>query len=153
MAKFKPKGIKFMVLGDGEYLRNKKNELLKEGIIITGLLSPREVEEHYSSADLLYFKLQYEWGEYCLALVEAMKCKLPILTDYSNVHTEIFGKERAFLIEKDTPPKNIIQKIIEIKENPKELDLKKNLAYNYAINNFSKEKVINDLIEVINKVN
>lgn len=139
-----------IIIGGGvlkNYLQNKINDLnLSKQVKLLGELNQLQIKEELHKSD--YFVLSSSYETFGVALIEALSCGLPALsTKCGGPEDIITNSDIGILCETNNVESltNSFKSIINIKYD-------KNLIRNYALNNFSKQSLYDNLIDVYNGV-
>lgn len=133
--------LKLVIIGDGE----KKDEFefmirdlnLSNNIILAGKKTHSEIIEEYSHAQLMVASYLYEGFPNVVA--ESWYSKLPVISTNFDGHENIITNENCLICEMNNP-KSLANAIIYGLQNPDEMKLKAENAYNFAIELFDENK-------------
>lgn len=94
--------IKFIIVGDGSYLKEMKEEIKKygkqESVIFTGYRN--DIENILSSSDIFVMCSLHE--TLCMSVLEACKASLPVVaSDVGGIPEMVINGENGFLVKKE----------------------------------------------------
>ncbi|MDH5716429.1 MAG: glycosyltransferase [Spirochaetia bacterium] len=142
----------FIFAGDDKNIKAQewKKHASKLGVakkvIWPGYLSNEKLCEAFSAADL--FGIVSENENFGIVVIEAMLCQLPILISKDvGIWEKIKNNDFVYTVEKES--EKIADKLIEFEEK-KEINKKK--IREFAIKNFSTEKIAKDFIKEVRRI-
>ncbi len=133
--------FKLVIGGDGrlkEDLQRQAEELnVIDSIIFAGFVSnPKDL---FYSGDI--FVLPSLWEGFGYVLAEAALCKKPILAfDISSNPEVLVNNKSGFLLDQNVSA--FVEKIIQLKDNPAQLEEMGNYGYNYVKNKFNNDQAL-----------
>jgi glycosyltransferase involved in cell wall biosynthesis len=143
--------LHLILVGSGEEENNLKKEAkklnIKDKVTFTGNLVNSEVKKIVSSSSLFVMSSDNEGFPY--TFVETMFCKTPFIS------TPVSDMEKLLGDKYTIPFSNVDKlsnKIEYVKDNYKEVIADFEEKFNYAQNKFTIENMVNETIEVYNKV-
>ena len=157
----KIKDIKLLIVGSSNFGIKKTTKferelkelvrLNKDRIKFTGYIDNSELYKYYQLANLMV--IPSKWEEAAgLVSIEAMASGLPLIVTRSGGLIEYVDEYTAKIIEKnDNLVKNIMDSILELKNNPDRLN-KMSLAGMNRAKKFSKENYYKDFCNLINEL-
>ncbi len=143
--------IMTLIIGHGELLNNLKKQAEKlelKNLYFLGNLPQKELPAFYSSADLSIVPSRVE--PFGLVAVEALACGTPVIASKAGGLPDFINQEVGRLFKMNDAD-DLAQKIIKgLKNNDKKK--KGQRAAEYALNNFSWSRVIDEVLAVYNSV-
>lgn len=151
LSAIKNLNIHLILVGSGEEEINLKNETtklnIKKNVTFTGNLANSEVKRIISSSSLFVMSSDNEGFPY--TFVETMFCKTPFISTPVSDMKKLLGDK--YIVPFSNVDK-ISTKIKYIKNNYEEVLVDFEEKFNYAENKFTIENMVNETIEVYNKV-
>lgn len=143
--------IMTLIIGHGELLNNLKKQAEKlklKNLYFLGNLPQKDLPAFYSSADLSVVPSRVE--PFGLVAVEALACGTPVIASKAGGLPDFINQEVGRLFKMNDAD-DLADKIIKaLKNNDKEKKGKH--AAEYALNNFSWSRVIDEVLAVYNSV-
>lgn len=143
--------LKLFIVGSGPEEKKLKSRAadygLEKSVIFTGSLSHQELLKRLSLADIFVLNTAYEGLSH--QILEAMALRVPVVTTNVGGNPEVIKGDSGVLVnfnDKDA----LKEKISELLENPSLASKFSNNGFAIAEQFFSKEKMINGLIQVLN---
>ena len=140
-----------LIVGDGELrdeLRELKNELNLNSVNFLGNLPQETVANLYSVADITIVPSRVE--PFGLVAIESLACGTPVIASRAGGLKDFINEEVGRFFPMDDH-KALASEIIEALNNHEKQNKGKR-ASEYAINNFSWNRVMDELLEVYNDV-
>jgi glycosyltransferase involved in cell wall biosynthesis len=140
-----------LIIGDGELreeLRNLKKELNLKSIYFLGNLPQETLAELYSIADITVVPSRVE--PFGLVALESLACGTPVIASKAGGLTDFINNEVGSFFPMNDYEALASEIIDAINKNEKEQ--KGERASEYALNNYSWNRVIDELLEVYNEV-
>ena len=147
--------VKLILIGpDYDYTNKLKKMINKlgisENVIFTGYKTKKEISKILHSSDVGVLPSKYE--SFGLVLLEMGACKLPVVASVEGSIPEIVKDgSTGFLVNCDDLD-YFAEKMIKILTNEKLRNKMGSNAFNHVSNNFSWEKVVDELDKVYNKL-
>lgn len=145
------KNVVTLIIGDGELrgeLEKLREELDLKSIYFLGNLPQETVAELYSIADLTVVPSRVE--PFGLVALESLACGTPVIASKAGGLTDFINSEVGRFFPMDDY-KALSSEIIDAINN-NEKEQKGERASEYALNNYSWNRVIDELLEVYNEV-
>jgi len=146
----KNSNFKLIIIGDGplnEELKLKIRDLnLKDKIILTGKISHEELMSYFKAGEIFVLNTGYEGLPHII--LEAMACGLPIITTNVCGNPEVVKDNYNGILFEYNNKEQLKKAILKIWENK---DLRREFVENgkRVLENFTREKMINNTIEVL----
>lgn len=151
--KIKSKNIKLIIVGEGK-LRNRIENLIKqlnleENVILTGLILRNHVYQIINNSDMFIMSSIYEG--FCNAMVEAMVAENSIIASNIDPLPEVLGENNGLFFEQGNA-EILAKKMIYLYKNKQIRKKLAKRAKEYAINNYSLEKCVEEYKNVYNNL-
>ena len=150
LVKQKMKNVKLFIVGTGNQYEKLKN-ITKDDpdTIMTGFVSDEKLLEHMRSADIVVFPSRGENASF--TIMEAMACKLPVVSSDVGNAEKILGNSRGILL-KDYTKEEIAEICIKLLDNEKLRKKIGNDAREYVEKYHSWDKISKQTEEIYKQV-
>jgi len=140
--------VKYVLIGDGEYLNElkklAKQENVDDKVLFLGSVSNKELYKYLNMGDV-FVQPSIGHEAFGITIVEAMACGLPVIASYNGGMKDIIIEGRNGFFFEINNIENLKEKI-QNALNYKFIDVRK-----YVIDNFTWEKTIDNLLGQIKK--
>ena len=139
LIKKKLKNSKLIIVGTGnQYDKLKKLSEDDKDIIMTGFVSDQELIDYMRASDVVVFPSRGENASF--TIMEAMACKLPVVSSDVGNAEKILGEGRGILLN-DYTKKEIAEKCLEILSDEKKAENMGKIAREYVEKHHSWAKI------------
>jgi len=150
LIKKKIKNAKLIIVGTGnQFDKLKKMSENDPDIIMTGFVSDEELVDYMRAADIVVFPSRGENASF--TLMEAMACKLPVVSSDVGNAKKILGEGRGILL-KDYTKEEIAEKVSNVLTDEKLCKDICEKAFDYVVKNHSWDKISKKTEELYKKV-
>ncbi|MDD2665850.1 MAG: glycosyltransferase family 4 protein [Methanocellales archaeon] len=151
----KNKNIKLFIVGTGLYLQDLKDMAMKLNIlgkvVFTGRVSNEDLPKYYNLADVFVFPtLRLE--SFGLVTAEAMACEKPVIASCIGGIPTIIENNKDGILIKPGDLKELKERILEVLSNEELASRLGKNARKKIVEKFSSDKMVEDTIEVYEKV-
>jgi len=141
--------VKYVVIGDGEYLNKlkslAKDEQIEEKVLFLGSIPNKELYKYMNMADI-FIQPSIGHEAFGITIVEAMACGLPVIASYNGGMKDIIKDgENGFFFEVENV-KDLREKII------KSINYKFEDVRNYVENNFTWKINVDKLLKYLDNL-
>jgi len=126
----KRNGFRLIMVGDGPYLPEMKEALREYPVVFTGYLTGENLAHAYASSDLFVFPSTVDtFGN---VVLEAQASGVPVIvTDQGGPKENLIPQKTGFIVP-TAEPQALTHQLIDILDNPNQLNIMKHHARKYA---------------------